>query len=104
MSEQYKWSMNPQKLQRAIALSKHKTEEEIKEEYLKIGGKVAVEDIKEIHMEEEKVVEAPVEEVVPEVTEEVSASEPVEVATEEVTATPEAEVINETVTTTDDVS
>ncbi len=38
MSSQYLWAANPAKLQRAIAKSKHKTEEEIKELYIISGG------------------------------------------------------------------
>ncbi len=107
MTTQYEWALNAQKLQRAIASSKHKTEEEIKAEYLKIGGKVDLSDLIETKpMEEEKVEEigVPPEGTgqAPDITEEVTASEPVEVVTEEeVTA---SEVPEETVTTTDDVS
>lgn len=49
MSKQYAWAVNPSKLQRAIAkvASKNGTEEDIKAEYILIGGLVREENVEE---------------------------------------------------------
>ena len=47
--EKYLWALNPQKLQRAIGKKGvNATEAEIKAEYIKIGGKLAIQDLKTI--------------------------------------------------------
>lgn len=47
MSKEYLWALNPQKLARAIGkVGKGGLESDIKAEYIKIGGKVALEDLK----------------------------------------------------------
>ncbi len=105
MSKQYAWSMNPQKLARAIGKKgSNATEAEIKEEYIRIGGKVALSELKEIKMDEEKELVPETPSVDVEETEvEVSASEPV-AEVEEVSATPEVDVApEETKTSTEDV-
>lgn len=65
--KQYPWSTNPQKLARAIGVAgKDATEEEIKAEYMKIGGKVALSG-EEVY-EEKDTIEIETEEAEPVVT------------------------------------
>ena len=65
MSKQYTWAVNPSKLQRAIAkvAPKNGTEEDIKAEYILIGGLVCEmeieEGVEEVSIEEEGTDEAP---------------------------------------------
>lgn len=65
MSKPYAWAVNPSKLQRAIAkvAPKNGTEEDIKAEYILIGGlvrEVEVEEgVEEVSIEEEGTDEAP---------------------------------------------
>ena len=65
MSNKYTWAANPSKLQRAIAkvAPKNGTEEDIKAEYILIGGLVCEmeieEGVEEVSIEEEGTDEAP---------------------------------------------
>lgn len=63
MSKLYAWAVNPAKLQRAIAkvAPKNGTEEDIKAEYILIGGLVreAEEGVEEVSIEEKGTEEAP---------------------------------------------
>lgn len=85
MSKQYGWALNKQKLARAIGVTgPSASEEEVKKEYLKIGGKVVLSDLESNKMDENK------EEVIIETEE----AQPME-ATPEVGGTVE-DIFNET--------
>lgn len=59
----YTWAINPQKLQRAINMAQGQSEDVVKENYIKLGGKLGAEEptIETLIVEEEPVIEQPIE-------------------------------------------